>query len=284
MGNSNWNHDFYQDRQTARKKSGQDAFAHHQAVATGKTETATHPKMNPKDVLRESRDSAAHPNSIAIKVMLDVTGSMNHIPRLVQDNLHKLNDDLKPVIDDPQILFGAVGDAKCDRGPLQVGQFESGIEMDDDLTRFYLEGNGGGNGGESYELAIYFAARHTATDCFEKRQKRGYIFLIGDELPHRWVEPDEVASLMGDKIPDRIPVEDIVKEAQVKWNIFFMIPEGSSHASEPTLLNRWAGLLGRENVLFFNPSNSAEVIARQIGICEGKVKKSDAPRAGVTLL
>ena len=36
---------------------------------------------------------------------------------------------------DPQILFGAIGDATCDRVPLQIGQFESDNRMDDDLGR-----------------------------------------------------------------------------------------------------------------------------------------------------
>ena len=37
---------------------------------------------------------------------------------------------------------------------------------------------------ESYELAMYFMARHTALDCHEKRGKRGYLFIIGDEMAY----------------------------------------------------------------------------------------------------
>ena len=67
----------------------------------------------------------------------------------------------KGYADDPQIMFGAIGDATCDRAPLQVGQFESDNRMDDDLGRILLEGGGGGQKTESYELAMYFMARHT---------------------------------------------------------------------------------------------------------------------------
>ena len=43
-----------------------------------------HPLMNPKGVrLRESRDSADHPQSLGIAFALDVTGSMGEIPKIL---------------------------------------------------------------------------------------------------------------------------------------------------------------------------------------------------------
>ena len=95
-------------------------------------------------------------------------------------------------------MFGAIGDATCDRAPLQVGQFESDNRMDDDLSRILLEGGGGGQKTESYELAMYFMARHTATDCYDKRGKRGYLFMIGDEMAYPRVKRAEVAAVIGD--------------------------------------------------------------------------------------
>ena len=53
-----------------------------------------------------------------------------------------------------------------------MGQFESGNEIEDDLSRIFLEGGGGGQQTESYELALYFLARKTKTDCFEQRTHR----------------------------------------------------------------------------------------------------------------
>lgn len=283
MGSSYWSDDFYNDRKAHRAKTGTDAFEHHAAVKTGKVKAGTHAKMNPKDVVRESRDSVAHPESIAIGVMLDVTGSMANSPRIIQADLPKLNAALGKVVKDAQILFGAIGDAKCDQGPLQVGQFESGIEQDDDLGRLYLEGNGGGNLGESYELAIYFFARHTSIDCFEKRGKKAYLFIIGDEPPHPFVEPEEVASLIGAKIK-RISTEEIVKEAQKKFHIFYLIPDGTNHANNPQVQKRWEGLLGKENFIHFNPNNVTSVIARQVGLCEGTAPKDVMPEAKVVRL
>ena len=157
-----------------------------------------HPSLDPFDVgKRESRDSDEHPQSLAIAVLFDVTGSMGSVPRTLQKKLPKLLGLLKDggYAADPQLMFGAIGDATCDRAPLQVGQFESDNRMDGDLERILLEGGGGGQKTESYELAMYFMARHTATDCFEKRGKRGYLFIIGDEMPYPAVKPREVERL-----------------------------------------------------------------------------------------
>ena len=100
-------------------------------------------------------------------MLFDVTGSMRKVPRVLQTKLPQLLGLLQRqgYASDPQIMFGAIGDATCDRVPLQVGQFESDNRMDDDLGRIVLEGGGGGQMTESYELAMYFMARHTATDC-----------------------------------------------------------------------------------------------------------------------
>jgi hypothetical protein len=112
--------------------------------------------------VRECRDSADHPAALGIVFALDVTGSMGAIPKmLAARELPKFMQVLLGSgVVDPQLLFMAVGDAHFDRAALQVGQFESTANlMDEWLTRSFLEGGGGGNGRESYELALYFLAR-----------------------------------------------------------------------------------------------------------------------------
>ena len=128
------------------------------------------------------------------------------MPRALQKKLPRLLGLLKDggYVRDPQLMFGAIGDATCDRAPLQVGQFESDNRMDGDLERILLEGGGGGQKTESYELAMYFMARHTGIDCFEKRGKRGYLFIIGDEMPYPAVKPREVSAWIGDELPQPV--------------------------------------------------------------------------------
>jgi len=142
--------------------TGNYSQAAHEALLRGRTDipiqqvfrqSQCHALMNPKGVrLRESRDSADHPQSIGIAFALDVTGSMGEIPRIMATQqlpiFMKILMDCK--LPDPQLLFVAVGDAFSDRAPLQVGQFESTAElMDQWLTWSFLEGGGGGSGQDS---------------------------------------------------------------------------------------------------------------------------------------
>ncbi len=273
MGGSRWSDDFYRDRDLDRKKTGKSAFDYDAKLkADPSAKKAVHAKMDPRGVTRESRDCDAHPKSVAIGVVFDVTGSMGSVPIELQKKLPQLMGLLlrKGYVQDPQILFGAVGDYFADRVPLQIGQFESGIEMDDDLGRLYLEGGGGGSYEESYQLALYFFARHTSIDCFEKRGKKGYLVIIGDEKPYALARTEEIAKIVGDDLREDLPVEDVIREAREKYHVFFVIPHGASHGTDPALRRRWEELLGPQNVIMLPDADGVcEAIGLAIGLIEG---------------
>jgi hypothetical protein len=242
-------------------------------VRAGQAARAVHPKMNPLGVrVRESRDSDAHPESHAVAVLFDVTGSMRGVPRVLQKNLPRLMGLLirKSYLDHPQILIGAVGDATCDSAPLQLGQFESGIEIEEDLGKLFLEGGGGGQTTESYELAMYFLARHTSTDCHEKRGRRGYLFLIGDECPYPLIKRDEVATVIGDAPQTDIPIAELLAELQKRWHVYFVLPRMTHHWNNPEVYGAWTDLLGQNVLRLEDPAGICELIASTIGLSEGK--------------
>jgi hypothetical protein len=274
MGTTRWSDDHYRDRERLRRRTGKDAFEYDHAVRTGAADRTVHPKMNPRDVtVRESRDSAAHPHSHAVAVLFDVTGSMQGVPRVLQARLPQLMGLLirKGYLDHPQILTGAIGDATCDAAPLQVGQFESGIEIEEDLGKLYLEGGGGGHITESYELALYFMARHTAIDCYAKRGRRGYLFVIGDEVPYAKVKWKEVGAVIGDGLQASIPVEDVVAELRRTYDVYHVLPKMTSNWDNPAVHRRWAELLGQNALRLEEPAGVCELIASAIGVAEGKV-------------
>ncbi|NUT35035.1 MAG: hypothetical protein HOV79_18410 [Hamadaea sp.] len=266
MGSGRWSTDVYQAAERYRTAQGRSAFAYSDSGAR-----TVHPLLDPrKAAVRESRDSAEHPRSTAIAVLFDVTGSMGHVPRMLQTRLPDLFDLLirKGYAEDPQIMFGAIGDATCDRVPLQVGQFESDNRMDDDLGRIVLEGGGGGQRTESYELAMYFMARHTAIDCFERRGRRGYLFIIGDELPYRQVKPAEVAKVIGDRLGEPIGVEAIVEELTRRYDVYYILPAGASYAGDAQILGYWRRLLGQNVIELDDLDAVCETIALTVGLGE----------------
>jgi hypothetical protein len=276
MGGSSYSDSLYHDRVADKVSRGVPTFDHDHNIKTGKAATAAHTNLNPKGVTRESRDSDAHPDSVAIGIVFDVTGSMHTIPVELQKKLPDLMGLLlrQGYIKDPQILFSAVGDYFSDKVPLQVGQFESGVEMDDDLTKIFLEAGGGGSFEESYELALYFFAKKTSIDCFEKRGKKGYLFLIGDEKPYTMAKREALSTILGDTAQEDLPIERIVEMAAEKYEIFFIIPTGSSHGSSKRDLRQlhetWGKLLGEQRVIDIDdPNKICEVIGHSIGLMEG---------------
>ncbi len=224
-----------------------------------------HESMDPKNVkIREARDSATHPNTLPIIVALDVTGSMREIPHsLVKDGLPNIMDGIiQRGIKDPALLFLAIGDTEADRYPLQVGQFESGdLELDTWLTRTYLEGGGGGNNGESYLLAWYFAAKHTVTDSFEKRGQKGFLFTIGDEPCLKTLPKNVIKELMVESpAQGTMNVKDLLAEAQKTYNVYHLhIMEGSAGASS---LHYWKELLGQNCIQVDHHEKVADAIMK----------------------
>jgi hypothetical protein len=272
MGYSNWSDAAYQSRQSHRRATNQTAFTYDQHVrATGAV--AVHGQMNPRGVTRESRDSISHPDSVAIAVIFDVTGSMGTVPRVLQTKLGALMRLLiqRGYVEHPQVLFGAVGDAYCDAVPLQIGQFEAGLEMDDDLGKIYLEGGGGGQVHETYELAVYFMARHTSLDCYERRGRKGYLFTIGDEKPYAVVRRQHVRDHIGDAVERDIPLEEIVAEVCERYEYFHIIPTNTSHGRSDEVQARWREVLGERVLLLEDETAVCETIALAIGLCEGAV-------------
>ena len=290
MGSTYWSDEHYEERAAQLRKKGVSAFAFHDDIRAHRVAVGVHPEMDPKKLkkgFRISRDSEKHPESTAVAVMFDVTGSMGTVPRIMQKNLTTLFGLClrRGYLDHPAILVGGVGDATCDRVPLQIGQFESGNEIEEDLSRLYLEGGGGAGQTESYELALYFLARKTKTDCFEKRGKKGYAFLIGDELPYHRLKRQEVKRVFGDKLQADIPIEQLMREAREKWNITFIIPKLSTYYDDPGILATWRKLLGQNVLKLDDPEGISELIASTIGLAEDAVYfddlAADLRKAGV---
>jgi hypothetical protein len=229
-------------------------------IFTQNVKRVIHEEMNPKGVMiRESRDSVNHPCSIPIMIALDVTGSMGHIPHeLVKDGLPKIMSGIiEHGIPDPQVLFLGIGDHECDKAPLQISQFESGdAELDMWLTRTYIEGGGGGNGGESYGLAHHFAANNTVTDHWEKRGKKGFLFTIGDEPNLRSYPSRALQEITGNGDVKTFTDAEILAKAQERWNVYHILPGKEVRGARAY----WNELLGQNAVWVESGDKVADAI------------------------
>nr|MBP9757395.1 hypothetical protein [Candidatus Paceibacterota bacterium] len=185
-----------------------------------------HDNLNVLGKVRECRDSKLMPNITPIAIAMDVTRSRGQDAKSVYSQLLPFLGalHLSGAVPDPQFLFAAFGDAKSDRAPIQIGQFESDERMDKDLERMWLEEGGGGTGEESAELVAYYLARKTAIDAYEKRGKKGFCFFTSDEAPYPNVSAEEVKRLIGDDLKKDIPVGKIFAELQKKFNTFLLYP------------------------------------------------------------
>lgn len=279
MGAGSWNPTTY----TSYAKS--KGLIDHTGAATNKSakeifiEERLNQALDPKNVkIRESRDSDEHPESTALALILDVTGSMNVVAKYIaQQALPKLMTEIykrKPV-SDPQVMFMGVDDLEA-AGHLQVSQFESDIRIAEQLQLMWLENKGGGNNYESYALPWYFLANHTILDCFEKRGKKGYAISMGDENPTPYLFLNDMKGVLGytpqSKNKDKLSGAEILEMVQKKYNVFHVITEEGSFARSNLSMvrNSWKELLGESNVISLpDYTKLSEVVISAIQIAEG---------------
>jgi hypothetical protein len=95
--------------------------------------------------------------------------------------------------------------------------------------------------------------------------------MIGDELAYPAAKRREIAKLIGGEPAGNVPVEALVRELRHKYDVYFIIPQGTYHQADRRLKDFWQGLLG-QNVLYLDdPSAVCETIALTIGLAEDAI-------------
>lgn len=241
-------------------------------------------------VKRESRDSGDNPQSTPIILASDVTGSMGFVAHaLMSSGLNTLATEIyerRPVAD-PHVMVMAVGDAKTDAAPLQVTQFEADIRLADQVRRLWLEGNGGGNGGESYSAAHAFAGLRTDVDSVRVRGKKGYLFTIGDEPIHDGLRRGELERIFGEGFERDLSARECLALAEQSYEVFHVvIMEGFAGTHLAAVMRTWTPLLPGRILILQDHHFLAEAVVSAIQIFEGAdaeavVKSWDAKAARV---
>ena len=271
MGSSRWDSRSWSDYSTTASTKSVDKL--YTARSAHDVDAALD---SAKIKMREARDSVANPMSTPIIIGMDVTGSMQDIPRvMVSSKLGPLIEGIiehKPVTD-PAIMMMAIGDAACDRQPLQITQFESDNALIPQMTKFWLEGGGGGNSYESYSLPWWFAAYRTSTDAFEKRGKKGYLITMGDENPQMMLTAKELEKAFGPGQYQDIDAKSLLEIVSTQWEVFhLMVEQGSfmSYGRSDTVVSNWTNLLGQRAIRLTDYNEISDVITSILRVNEGE--------------
>lgn len=230
-------HDFASARRTYDAHVGR---SYSDAVVSGK---------GTKDLIAENvKTDSTSP----LVIVVDETGSMGDWPATMFSKLPYLENELKEYMgDDAEICFMAIGDAYCnEKYPLQVRPFAKGLELKDRLKELVIEGGGGGQTTETYELAALFAAEKME---IPKAVKPIMIF-IGDEQCYDSISPDHAEKLMGIKLEKSLSTAQVFKKLKDKFSVYLIRkPYGSSsgntlNADDRRITAHWAGLLGDDHI------------------------------------
>lgn len=251
MGSGLYSSETYKRATVTRSLRGESDFQY-----SDSNPERVHPDLDPLRINKkklgklESRDSEEHPNSLAIIVDFDVTGSNYSRAKVAQKKLNKLMDGITAVLPDAQIAVWANDDVTCPYpskigASMQMSEFESDNRIDDELRNIILVRAGGSNRFESYDLVLYGAAYKTAIDCAEKRGLKGYLFIYADEPFPDYTKKTWIKEVFGDDVDDDIPIEKLIEDARKLYNVYILWPEGGYMSA----LDQQRKLFGKEYVI-----------------------------------
>ena len=191
-----------------------------------------------------------------VVVAVDVTGSMSHWPYEIFDRLPLLYQTLEQYRPDVELSFVAIGDATCDRFPLQVCDFARGIALEDELAALYGEGGGGGGARESYELfAYYLLHRARAPEA-----RRPFLILYGDEGFYPAVSAKQARYYLGESIRNDRDAGEVWRALGEAWNVFHLRKHYGG-AQDAGIRAQWEDVLGAERVLTLDEPERAVDLA-----------------------
>ncbi len=267
MGSGSWSRDSFVSYSTSTKSGVTFDSSGTICTAMGNQDMfkarKLDPALDPKNVTRECRDSAEHPNTIPVILALDVTGSLGQAAVEIAKKLNVIMTDLYDNIKDVEFMIMGIGDYYCDSVPLQVSQFESDIRIAEQLDKLYFEFGGGGNSFESYTAAWYFGSRHCKLDCWD-RGKKGIIITMGDERMNpyipRYGHNTTIKNSIGDDLQADIDTKELYEEASQKFDIYHINVLHGSDWDRNGIVESWRQLLDDAH---FRETN-LDSIAREI--------------------
>lgn len=256
MGGSSYDRDVYSG-------SSYSSWGVSDASSSKLSSSSLHSSMNPTN--RGIKSNSKNP----IVIVLDVTGSNINFARLVYDKMPMFYGQIeeKGYLNDFDIALCAIGDLRMnDSYPLQVSDFAKGIEIDSWLEKLVLEGGGGGNMHESYELAAHYLAQKMSF----AEDARPIVFFIGDEAPYKMVSGLDA---MAYGIPYHGETNGFADLRQkTKDNVFVFLNPYSGNCFRDYITDAWNKTLAPEHVIKIKEEKA--IVDLMLGVLALLSKKS----------
>lgn len=179
-----------------------------------------------------------------LTILVDVTGSMGDWPAVMFSKLPYMDNECKEYLgEDFELSFAAVGDANSDQYPIQIRPFAKGRDMEQQLKELVIEGGGGGQCSESYELTALYYARNVEMP----NAKRPIMIIIGDEGFYDHISKDH-AKMAHVKLGSAdIKTETVFEELKEKYSIY-LIRKPYSSSDDKYIQKKWEDLIGKEHI------------------------------------
>lgn len=225
-----------------------------------------HGSMHP--LKKTLKAKSKHP----IIIMLDVTGSNTSFAKIVYDKMPMFYGQIeqKGYLKDFEIAVCAIGDAYTDDYPLQIASFSKGKKIDDWLAKLVLEGCGGGQRCETYELGMYYLLKKLQVEP----EMEPIIFFLGDEAPY-----DEVSSRLIQGYVDSsyressdgvLSTKEVFKALHEKYpNIFVFLNPYQGVVKDEDIIRKWQGLFDADNqshVILMQRDNEKAIVDLMLGV------------------
>lgn len=180
-----------------------------------------------------------------IVIALDVTGSMGDSAKIMFDKIPMFwgQVEQKGYLPDPAVSFVAIGDVYSDEAPLQVTQFEKAKAIHPWLEKIWLEGHGGGQTMESYDLAALFFL----DKCSVPKMEHGFFFFIGDEGYYPELDGR-----------DTVPIFEGLMEKFDTFFIHWSYKQGGS--DDDRIVKDWKKIMGERFLILKDPKAIVDVM------------------------
>lgn len=260
MGGSSYDRDVYSSSSGWGSYGGGGSYS---AAANNVMHASTlDDTMNPLN--RTIKSTSKHP----IVIMLDVTGSNTGFAKIVYDKMPMFFGQIeqKGYLDDFEISVCAVGDAYSDYYPLQIAEFKKGTAIDDWLKKLVLEGRGGGQRCETYELAAYYLLHN-----FEfERDAKPIVFFLGDEAPYSTVNTSIIKEYVdtyydGENVDSKYVFEELLKKIP---NTYMFLNPYNGISNDDNIKETWLSMFGKhsKNVIMMQPDNEKAIVDLMLGV------------------